>query len=62
MFLGAYPFRCLQCGARSWEGLGKDDDERYRVAATAEGGTWLLRTPRPEPIAELAGTRRVTDR
>jgi hypothetical protein len=43
--------------AQSWEGLGTDDDERYRVAATAEGGIWLLRTPRPEPVTELAGTR-----
>jgi hypothetical protein len=33
--------------------------ERNRVASTAEGGTWLLRTPRPEPVAELAGMRTV---
>jgi TraM recognition site of TraD and TraG len=49
----------VQVTAQSWEGLGADDDERYRVAATAEGGIWLLRTPRPEPVAELAGTRTV---
>jgi hypothetical protein len=49
----------VQVTAQSWEGLGGDDDERYRVASTAEGGTWLLRTPRPEPVAELAGTRTV---
>jgi hypothetical protein len=47
----------VQVTAQSWEGLGRDDDERNRVAATAEGGIWLLRTPRPEPIADLAGTR-----
>jgi hypothetical protein len=47
----------VQVTAQSWEGLGADDDERYRVASTAEGGTWLLRTPRPEPVAELAGMR-----
>jgi len=47
----------VQVTAQSWEGLGATDDERYRVAATAEGGIWLLRTPRPEPAAELAGTR-----
>ena len=47
----------VQVTAQSWEGLGADDDERYRVASTAEGGIWLLRTPRPEPVAELAGTR-----
>jgi hypothetical protein len=49
----------VQVTAQSWEGLGGDDDERYRVASTAEGGIWLLRTPRPEPAAELAGTRTV---
>jgi hypothetical protein len=49
----------VQVTAQSWEGLGGDDDERYRVASTAEGGIWLLRTPRPEPVAELAGTRTV---
>ena len=27
----------------------RDDDERYRIAATADGGIWLLRTPYPEP-------------
>jgi hypothetical protein len=31
------------------------------VAATAEGGIWLLRTPRPGPLAELAGTRSQVD-
>lgn len=49
----------VQVTAQSWEGLGSADDERYRVASTAEGGIWLLRTPRPEPAAELAGTRPV---
>jgi hypothetical protein len=49
----------VQVTAQSWEGLGSGDDERYRVASTAEGGIWLLRTPRPEPAAELAGTRSV---
>jgi hypothetical protein len=51
----------VQVSAQSWEGLADSDDERYRVAATAEGGIWLLRTPRPEPIAELAGTRAFVD-
>jgi hypothetical protein len=45
----------VQVSAQSWEGLGASDDERRRIASTAEGGIWLLRTPRPEPIAELAG-------
>jgi hypothetical protein len=46
----------VQVSAQSWEGLAGSEDERQRVAATAEGGIWLLRTPRPEPVAELAGT------
>src|SRR5207245_4795746 len=28
---------------------------RYRLAATADGGIWLLRTPYPEPVTALAG-------
>jgi hypothetical protein len=47
--------------AQSWEGLAAGEDERYRIAATADGGIWLLRTPHPEPVAALAGTRQVTD-
>jgi hypothetical protein len=46
----------VQVSAQSWEGLAGTQDERQRLAATAEGGIWLLRTPRPEPVAELAGT------
>jgi hypothetical protein len=49
----------VQVTAQSWEGLGYTDDDRNRVAATAEGGIWLLRTPRPEPATDLAGTRTV---
>ena len=49
----------VQVSAQSWQGLGADDDERYRIAATADGGIWLMRTPHPEPVVELAGTRRV---
>jgi hypothetical protein len=51
----------VQVTSQSWEGLAANDDERYRIATTAEGGIWLLRTPRPEPVAELAGTRRLID-
>jgi hypothetical protein len=51
----------VQVSAQSWEGLAADQDERYRIAATADGGIWLLRTPHPEPIAALAGTRKVTE-
>ena len=49
----------VQVSAQSWEGLADTDDERQRIAATAEGGIWLLRTPRPGPVSDLAGTRAV---
>ena len=51
----------VQVSAQSWHGLGASDDERYRISATADGGIWLMRTPHPEPIAQLAGTRRVVE-
>jgi hypothetical protein len=51
----------VQVSAQSWHGLGATDDERYRIAATADGGIWLMRTPHPEPITQLAGTRRVAE-
>src|SRR3984885_5546577 len=51
----------VQVSAQSWEGLADTDDERQRIAATAEGGIWLLRTPRPGPVSELAGTRAYVD-
>jgi hypothetical protein len=51
----------VQVSAQSWQGLGRDDDERRRIAATADGGIWLMRTPYPQPICELAGTRRVIE-
>ena len=51
----------VQVTSQSWEGLAQDADERYRIAATADGGIWLLRTPRPDPVAELAGSRRLID-
>jgi hypothetical protein len=51
----------VQVSAQSWEGLAPTEDERQRVAATAEGGIWLLRTPRPGPVAELAGFRQTVD-
>jgi hypothetical protein len=46
----------VQVSAQSWQGLGLTDDERLRIAAAAEGGIWLLRTPHPEPVTDLAGT------
>lgn len=51
----------VQVSAQSWEGLADTDDERQRIAATAEGGIWLLRTPRPGPVVDLAGTRAYVD-
>ena len=51
----------VQVSAQSWHGLGATDDERYRIAATADGGIWLMRTPHPEPVAQLAGTRQVVE-
>jgi hypothetical protein len=49
----------VQVSAQSWQGLGHDEDERYRIATTADGGIWVLGTPRPDPLAALAGHRRV---
>ncbi len=51
----------VQVSAQSWQGLGAGEDERYRIAATADGGIWLLHTPYPEPVIQLAGTRRVLE-
>ena len=51
----------VQVSAQTWQGLGADDDERYRIAATADGGLWVMHTPHPEPLCELAGARRVLE-
>jgi Helicase HerA, central domain len=51
----------VQVSAQSWEGLGATEDERYRIAATADGGVFVLNTPHPEPLAALAGKRRVLE-
>ncbi|MGE5288009.1 MAG: hypothetical protein ACM3ML_12560, partial [Micromonosporaceae bacterium] len=51
----------VQVSAQSWQGLAGSDDDRYRIAATADGGIWLLRTPYPDPVADLAGNRRMVD-
>ena len=51
----------VQVSAQSWQGLGGDEDERYRIAATADGGIFVLNTPHPEPLVALAGTRRVLE-
>jgi hypothetical protein len=51
----------VQVSAQTWQGLGRDDDERYRIAATADGGIFVMQTPYPEPLTALAGKRRVLD-
>jgi hypothetical protein len=51
----------VQVSAQSWPGLAPGDDDRHRLAATADGGIWLLRTPHPEPVTALAGNRPVLD-
>ena len=51
----------VQVSAQSWQGLGATEDERYRIAATADGGIFVLQTPHPEPLAALAGKRRVLE-
>ena len=51
----------VMVSAQSWQGLGADDDERNRIAATADGGIWVMQTPYPQPLCELAGTRRVLE-
>ncbi len=51
----------VQVSAQSWQGLGATEDERYRIAATADGGIFVMRTPYPEPLTGLAGTRRVLE-
>jgi hypothetical protein len=47
----------VQVSAQSWHGLAARQDDRYRLAATAEGGIWLLATPHPDPVTALAGQR-----
>jgi hypothetical protein len=51
----------VQVSAQSWQGLADDEDERGRIAASADGGIWLLRTPHPDPVVALAGNRSVID-
>jgi hypothetical protein len=51
----------VQVSAQSWHGLAARDDDRYRIAASAEGGIWLLRTPHPDPVIALAGRQFAVD-
>jgi hypothetical protein len=51
----------VQVSAQSWHGLAAKQDDRYRIAAAAEGGIWLLRTPHPDPVVALAGQQTAVD-
>jgi hypothetical protein len=51
----------VQVSAQSWHGLAARQDDRYRLAATADGGIWLLGTPHPDPVTALAGHRTSVD-
>jgi hypothetical protein len=51
----------VQVSAQSWHGLAPAESDRYRIAAAAEGGVWLLRTAHPEPVTGLAGARKAVD-
>jgi hypothetical protein len=51
----------VQVSAQSWQGLGATEDERYRIAATADGGVFVMHTPYPDPLSALAGHRRVLE-
>jgi hypothetical protein len=51
----------VQVSAQSWQGLAGEEDERLRIAASADGGIWLLRTPHPDPVVALAGNRAMID-
>ncbi len=51
----------IQVSAQSWHGLAGREDDRYRIAAAAEGGIWLLRTPHPDPVVALAGQQFAVD-
>jgi hypothetical protein len=51
----------VQVSSQSWQGLAGEEDERLRIAASADGGIWLLRTPHPDPVVALAGNRAMID-
>src|ERR1039458_5644206 len=49
------------CPGRAGQGRGGGKHERYRIAAPADGGIWVLNPPYPDPLTGLAGTRRVLE-
>jgi hypothetical protein len=51
----------VQVAAQSWESLAPEEDQRSRLASTAAGGVLLMRSPDPEALCLLAGTRSVIE-
>ena len=51
----------VQVSAQSWQGLGATEDERYRIAGTADGGIFVLHVPYPDALVAAAGRRRVLE-
>jgi len=51
----------VQVAAQSWESLAPEDSQRSRLAATAAGGVLVMRSPDPEALCRLAGTRAVIE-
>jgi hypothetical protein len=51
----------VQVSAQSWQGLGATEDERYKIAGTADGGIFVLHVPYPEALVTAAGRRRVLE-
>jgi hypothetical protein len=51
----------VQVAAQSWESLAPEEDQRSRLASTAAGGVLLMRSPDPESLCMLAGTRSVIE-
>ncbi len=51
----------VQVAAQSWESLAPQEDQRSRLAATAAGGVLVMRSPDPEALCSLAGTRAVIE-
>jgi hypothetical protein len=51
----------VQVAAQSWESLAPEESQRSRLAATAAGGVLVMRSPDPENLCTLAGTRPVIE-
>ncbi len=51
----------VQVAAQSWESLAPEESARARLAATAAGGVLVMRSPDPENLCTLAGTRSVIE-